>query len=204
MIGGVSYWISCVSHYQQPPAGQNPYGQQAPYGQQPPYGYGQPQSPYYPPPMPPMGAGGPPPQALAGQGARLGARILDGIFVVVLMIVPLLISGAIRATADGAAPLASLVMLVGMIAVFLLYEPLMLSKSGSTFGKRICGIRVARLSDGQNLSYGGALWRMLSSYLMGFVPLLGLLNILWCLWDSPYRQCLHDKAASSVVVLRNA
>ncbi|MEU8579454.1 RDD family protein [Streptomyces abikoensis] len=193
-----------MSHYQQPPAGQNPYGQQAPYGQQPPYGYGQPQSPYYPPPMPPMGAGGPPPQALAGQGARLGARILDGIFVVVLMIVPLLISGAIRATADGAAPLASLVMIVGMIAVFLLYEPLMLSKSGSTFGKRICGIRVARLSDGQNLSYGGALWRMFSSYLMGFVPLLGLLNILWCLWDSPYRQCLHDKAASSVVVLRNA
>lgn len=203
MIGGVSYWISCVSHYQQPPAaGQNPYGQ-APYGQQPPYGYGQPQSPYYPPPMPPMG-GGPPPQALAGQGARLGARILDGIFVVILMIVPLVISGVIRAAGDGAAPLATLVMVVGMIAVFALYEPLMLSKSGSTFGKRICGIRVARLSDGQNLSYGGALWRMFSSYLMGFVPFLGLLNILWCLWDSPYRQCLHDKAASSVVVLRGA
>ncbi|MEU3353956.1 RDD family protein [Streptomyces sp. NPDC037389] len=193
-----------MSHYQQPPAaGQNPYGQN-PYGQQPPYGYGQPQSPYYPPPMPPMGAGGPPPQALAGQGARLGARILDGIFMIIPMIVVAMISAGIRAAADGATPLSALVTIVGMIAVFFLYEPLMLSKSGSTFGKRICGIRVARLSDGQNLSYGGALWRMFSSYLMAFVPFLGLLNILWCLWDSPYRQCLHDKAASSVVVLRSA
>jgi hypothetical protein len=29
---------------------------------------------------------------------------------------------------------------------------------------------------------------------------VGLLDPLWCLWDKPYRQCLHDKPAKTVVV----
>ncbi|MFK4273751.1 RDD family protein, partial [Streptomyces milbemycinicus] len=30
--------------------------------------------------------------------------------------------------------------------------------------------------------------------------LFWLINVLWCTWDRPYRQCLHDKAAKTVVV----
>jgi hypothetical protein len=27
-----------------------------------------------------------------------------------------------------------------------------------------------------------------------------LINVLWCTWDDPYHQCIHDKAAKTVVV----
>ena len=33
-----------------------------------------------------------------------------------------------------------------------------------------------------------------------FVPFLNWLDGLWQLWDQPYRQCLHDKFAQTVVV----
>lgn len=35
---------------------------------------------------------------------------------------------------------------------------------------------------------------------MAVVPFLSTLNVLWCCWDQPNRQCLHDKVVSSVVV----
>ncbi|MEU4210941.1 RDD family protein [Streptomyces sp. NPDC026206] len=180
-----------MSHYQQQPGAQNPYGYSAP----PPQ--------YYPPSMPPMGPAGPPEQALANQGARLGARVLDLFF----MIVPMIVVGIINAIvvdASGVSPAgAALLGLVGL-AVVLCYEPVMNSKYGATFGKRICGLRVARLSDGQNLSLGAAFGRWAVYILIGFIPLGGLINVLSCCWDKPYRQCFHDKAAGSVVVNRNA
>jgi hypothetical protein len=33
-----------------------------------------------------------------------------------------------------------------------------------------------------------------------FIPFLGLIDGLWQLWDKPLQQCLHDKAAQTVVV----
>jgi hypothetical protein len=29
---------------------------------------------------------------------------------------------------------------------------------------------------------------------------IGLIDPLWCLWDTPYKQCLHDKPPKTVVV----
>jgi uncharacterized RDD family membrane protein YckC len=43
-----------------------------------------------------------------------------------------------------------------------------------------------------------ALPGILSAVCVG--ALFWLLNVLWCTWDQPYRQCLHDKAAKTVVV----
>ncbi|WP_338320576.1 hypothetical protein [Streptomyces lonarensis] len=31
------------------------------------------------------------------------------------------------------------------------------------------------------------------------VLLVGLLNVVWCLWDRPWRQCWHDKVAGTFV-----
>lgn len=193
----LSYWICPVSNYQQPP--QNPYG------------YGPPQPPQYPqappPGMPPTGGypmgyptQGPPEQALANQGARLGARILDGLIIMVPLIVVGVINAMVASSSKGVGVVTALVFFVVLIAAILFYEPYMNSKYGATFGKRICGLRVARLSDGQNLSFGAAMGRVLIAYVLGFVPFGGLLNVLWCTWDKPYRQCLHDKVVSSVVV----
>ena len=88
---------------------------------------------------------------------------------------------------------------IGLVAV-LLYEPILTWKYGATLGKRALGLRVAVLDNGQSPSAGRAFGRWVSAIAMGFVPFLGLINVLWCLWDTPYRQCLHDKAAGTVVV----
>ncbi|WP_157851666.1 RDD family protein [Streptomyces monomycini] len=218
---------------QQPPYGQQaPNGQQPPYGQQPPHeAYGQGQAPGYGAPgygapgygapgygapgygapgqpgHPPYGtpqAGGPPIGMLAGRGARLGARALDGLFQTAAVIVVLVVVGIIQALLPrgaGAGIPTALAGIVGVVAA-LFYEPFMNWKYGATFGKRICGLRIARLNDGADLSFGQAVGRWAVVFPMGFVPFLGLLNVLWCCWDEPFRQCLHDKVAGTVVVKR--
>jgi len=37
-----------------------------------------------------------------------------------------------------------------------------------------------------------------------FVPGLNWIDGLWQLWDKPYRQCLHDKFAETLVIKLNA
>jgi uncharacterized RDD family membrane protein YckC len=46
----------------------------------------------------------------------------------------------------------------------------------------------------------GTCWGRAAAY-FGFnlVSVLGLLDVIWCLWDEE-RQCLHDKVASTLVV----
>ncbi|MFE7232253.1 RDD family protein [Streptomyces sp. NPDC002405] len=166
---------------------------------QQPYGYGQ---PTYPPPAGPAPVG-PPPGALGNQGARLAARFLDGVFMLLAL---LLVAGLVVLIQNLTVDNDSIGMVAGVIGysgigvVLLCYEPVMHWKSGATYGKRICGLRVARLDDGRHLSFGRAWLRWFTGFLMGFVPFLGLLDVLWCLWDKPFQQCLHDKAANSVVL----
>jgi uncharacterized RDD family membrane protein YckC len=81
----------------------------------------------------------------------------------------------------------------------------MLSRTGQTLGKMALKIRVANFSDGSVPGSAGwvraavfALPGILSAVCVG--ALFWLLNVLWCTWDQPYRQCLHDKAAKTVVV----
>ncbi|MGW4046271.1 RDD family protein [Streptomyces sp. NPDC004721] len=167
--------------------------------QQQPYGYWQ---PTYPPPYGPAPVG-PPPGALGNQGARLAARFLDGVFMLLAL---LLVAGLVVLIQNLTVDNDSIGMVAGVIGysgigvVLLCYEPVMHWKSGATYGKRICGLRVARLDDGRHLSFGRAWLRWFTSFLMGFVPFLGLVDVLWCLWDKPFQQCLHDKAANSVVL----
>ncbi|WKX69078.1 RDD family protein [Streptomyces sp. XD-27] len=168
--------------------------QQSPYGHQPPqapYGYPYPQQPY---PYMPMGPAGPPPHLLADPGSRLGARLLDALFVLVGCIVaniPSFIAPSLATRMVG---------ILAFVAAFAVYEPVMLATRGATFGKQICGLGVVRLEDGGKISGGKAFGRWAISLLMGIVPILGLLNILWCCWDKPNRQCLHDKVVTTVVI----
>ncbi|MFC7892505.1 RDD family protein [Streptomyces sp. NPDC057381] len=76
------------------------------------------------------------------------------------------------------------------VATYLLYFPFCVSEFGSTLGKRICGRRVAHRDTGRNIGFGPALVREISWPVFSLVPVLGLLNSLWCCWDQPYRQCL--------------
>lgn len=90
------------------------------------------------------------------------------------------------------------------LLIYFLYEGAMLSATGQTVGKKLMRIRVAMLEHGQ-VPRGVPGWLRAAIYSIPvLVPCCGslfwLVNVLWCTWDRPYRQCLHDKGAKTVVV----
>jgi uncharacterized RDD family membrane protein YckC len=206
----------------QEPYGQQPYGQpqygQQPYGQpqyaQPQYGqqYGQ-----------PGGAPGQPQLATAGD--RFLARLLDGLIlaipsfaiILVLFLIPVFFATSLISNSAGVTAGAVLVFFLGFLLTlvaqaFLTYwygVKYLTKHGGQTKGKQWRNIRVVTL-DGTPLTEGVARRRWMAyegSSLLGIIPFLGwlvsiyvLLDVLWLLWDQPYRQCLHDKYASTIVV----
>lgn len=73
---------------------------------------------------------------------------------------------------------------------------------GRTIGKRILGIRIRMLAVDRNPGWGSATVRW-GTYTLGVLVLTALFAIvdyLWPLWDKPWRQALHDKAARTIVV----
>ncbi len=67
---------------------------------------------------------------------------------------------------------------------------------GRSVGRRIMGIRVVRLSDGEAPGWGTGLARTLASLLSSLPYGFGFL---WALWDAD-KQTWHDKLADTVVV----
>ncbi|MET8680456.1 RDD family protein [Streptomyces sp. NPDC004647] len=180
-----------------PPYGSDPYGG-GPYGPgggpgRDPYGG----SPYGADPL----AGMPP---LANRGKRLVARIIDGLLISIPVgaLMTLIVGGYDPTDTDDTAKSVSVQGTV--LLVYLIYEGLMLTNSGQTVGKKLMKVRVALLENG-GVPAGSAGWIRAAVYtLPEFVPCCGfifwLVNVLNCTWDKPYQQCLHDKAAKTVVV----
>ena len=75
------------------------------------------------------------------------------------------------------------------------YQVYFFTGTGQTLGAKVMGIRVVGI-DGNPLSVGAALARVLGAYVSSV--LLGI-GYLWMLWDAN-KQTLHDKMASSIVV----
>ncbi|MCL2550727.1 MAG: RDD family protein [Actinomycetia bacterium] len=143
---------------------------------------------------------------LATPSQRFLARVIDtGVLLVIdVLVSAVLLGGDVRHPGD--VPYGRQV-LVGMLmfVLYFAYEGAMTAARGQTLGKMAMRIRAARLSDGAVPGPAGwtraavyALPGVLTVILVG--PLFWLLNSLWCLWDQPFRQCLHDKAAGTVVV----
>ncbi|MFF3768457.1 RDD family protein [Streptomyces sp. NPDC001922] len=181
--------------YRGAPGGGRPYGG-GPYGGGPqggdPYGSGSGVDPL---------AGMPP---LANRGRRLLARIIDGLLIAIPVgvIMSLIVGGYDPTDPDDTGRSATVQGTV--MLVYFIYEGLMLSNSGQTVGKKLMNIRVALLDNG-GIPAGSAGWIRAAVYtLPEFVPCCGfifwLINVLNCTWDKPYQQCLHDKAAKTVVV----
>ncbi|MFI0486501.1 RDD family protein [Actinomadura sp. 9N215] len=146
----------------------------------------------------------------ADAGLRLGARFLDGIVTLFITLASgLVVTGVFAAinggNMDNVGPEYGVPMLVVIIGTPFLYEWLQISRWGATLGKRAVGIKVVRAADGGPVPKGRAVLRALCFspgiyYAPNYLPVLGQLNILWLLWDRPLRQCLHDKAAKTMVV----
>ncbi len=89
-----------------------------------------------------------------------------------------------------------------MLAVLLvggvLYEALPTAKWGRTLGKKLFGVRVLDIESHDTVRFGAALRRWLVYGVLGVLA-VGVFNVLWCLFDRPWRQCWHDKAARTFV-----
>jgi uncharacterized RDD family membrane protein YckC len=158
--------------------------------------YPPPPPPPPPPPVGPIGAGEPLDalgRPLAAWGQRLGAFVIDELFVFVVTLCAAILFG-LRHRFLGA--VLSLVMAAAYYAV------LNGSEMGQTFGKRALGIQVRDAASGGSIGMERAALRYVVVGLFRIVPFFGLFTLLdglWPLWD-PSRHALHDKIAGSVVV----
>ncbi|MEY9946925.1 RDD family protein [Kitasatospora sp. GAS1066B] len=195
---------------QQPPHDQQAYGtpgygQQAPgYGQQPPGygqqpyaapGYGQ-QAPGWLAPPNPYGPPAPGTRQLASAGDRFVARLID----LAVLIIPIFLIEFVAATAVG----SIVASILGAALVFLYEIAMLLTQNQQTVGKKVMKLRVVSLAHGARPT-DNELWTRAAVYglpqaVYCIGSLFSLLNMLWLLWDKPYQQCLHDKAAKTVVV----
>ncbi|MEV0222399.1 RDD family protein [Streptomyces sp. NPDC050704] len=94
------------------------------------------------------------------------------------------------------------VYLGGILAVLVLfgvlYEAVPTAKWGRTLGKKLCGLQVRDIEGGEPPSFGSALRRWLVYSVPG-VLVVGVVGVVWGLFDRPWRQCWHDKAAHTFV-----
>jgi uncharacterized RDD family membrane protein YckC len=210
-----------------PGYGQPGYGQPYNPGYAQPYhpGYGQPYQAF----GPVMGAKNP---ALAEWWRRLLARLIDG-FIIAVIFAPVWVppwrtfirsvqnianqypGGQLNANPAASTALASAEgHLVGkMVAIFFatyvvvfLYDWIQHWQWGQTIGKRVLGTRVIRDDGNPSIGAGPACGRAAIYAFAPLIPIAGslfeLINELWLTWD-PRRQCLHDKAAHTVVVKKD-
>lgn len=124
--------------------------------------------------LPPAGAG-----AVAGYGRRLGALLVDWL---IALVVSAAVAGALHWSSFGRSSTTLL--------VFGLLTWLSIALTGTSPGKRLCGLRVVRVG-GRPVGAGWSFVR--TALLLLVVPAL--------LWDRDHRG-LHDRAADSVVVMR--
>ncbi|WP_433371444.1 RDD family protein [Actinoplanes sp. CA-142083] len=178
---------------------------------QPPVYYYVPVQP--PPPVSPAGV------PLADFGTRLLAYIIDALLVGAVAFVYLIVAGIILGLSlagqgfsedDPFALLAELWLpllfielgfFVLYLLVYYLYEVEFMHRTGQTLGKKAMKIKVVAIDPSARLTRGMATRRYLVQQVAGmFVPFFSYVDGLWQLWDKPYLQTLHDKAAQTVVV----
>ncbi|MFF1506245.1 RDD family protein [Streptomyces sp. NPDC058326] len=154
----------------------------------------------------------------AGLGRRLLARLIDSVVLGALVggasfpfVTAALdhIDGKIEAARqsgvtvqvwllDGTTSVQFGIALASLFVIGVLYEALPTAKWGRTLGKKLCGIEVRDIEAHQPPRFGAALRRWLVYSVLGLL-VIGVFNVLWCLFDRPWRQCWHDKAARTFV-----
>lgn len=165
------------------------------------------------------------PFPLASWWSRVGARLIDSI-IMALVLMPLAIAllwqpfrtlidslpadGSPPSTAavnDFSAAIVERVLPLSLLSVViqLVYEVPQTVLYGRTLGKRVAGIRVRPLAEDRLPNWQEGLIRWAVMALGGLIcsGLFTLLDCLFPLWDKPWQQALHDKAAKTIVVPRS-
>lgn len=215
-----------VPHGQVPPAGYTVPAGAVPPGYPGYAGYpgypGYPPRPIYPPaPLAPNG------QPLADFFNRLGAYLIDALImggINFILILPFVIwwvvafmtevetistSNDPQVTLDdswywqfflGYLLLVGVLLLISL-AVSYLYLVEFTWRSGQTIGKRMLKLKIVPADPAAERTRGMLAKRWLVEQVGGvLIPFFSYVDGLWQLWDKPLQQCLHDKAAKTVVV----
>ncbi|MCG0069965.1 RDD family protein, partial [Streptomyces tricolor] len=99
---------------------------------------------------------------------------------------------------DGTTGTSLGIVLAVLLLAGVLYEVLPTVKWGRTLGKKLCGLEVRDIEAHEPPTFGPALRRWLVFSVPGLL-VVGIVGVLWCLFDRPWRQCWHDKAAHTFV-----
>lgn len=182
--------------YQPPPPGYQPpgYGQAPPAYGQAPAGYGQ-VAPNY-----------------ASWGSRVGAALLDGLIAFGIFLIPLIVgfvimlqNAEVNEVTDeltGVEPLGVIILIltgIGYFAFDIWNRGIRVGTTGQSLGKKVVGISVVKADTGAFLGGGGGFLRWLVATVFSGISCLGLIDVLWPLWDDR-KQTLHDKVVSSVAL----
>lgn len=140
---------------------------------------------------------------LAGRGARLVAVIIDALLITVVALPLMFVLGLIDAAATGPALGTTILSAVLGMAAFLLINSYFLANSGQTVGKKIMGVRIVAVRDGQILPLSKVVGlRYLPIWIVQAIPLVGglfgLINALFIFRAD--RRCIHDLIAGTQVV----
>ncbi|MFH8799279.1 RDD family protein [Streptomyces sp. NPDC017936] len=99
---------------------------------------------------------------------------------------------------DGTTSVYLGIVLAVLMVAGILYEALPTAKWGRTLGKKLFGLQVRDIEGHEPPSFGAALRRWLVYSVPGLLA-VGVVGVLWGLFDKPWRQCWHDKAAHTFV-----
>lgn len=149
---------------------------------------------------------------LASPGARLGARIIDGIimFFAITLIglvgfggTATLVGDANSSAEVGAALTGFFGTLILMAVVGIVYEVSLIALKGQTVGKMATNVKIIRADNGDVPGWGKSIGRWFLPSVLWMIPflgwILGILVYVSLTWDDR-RQGWHDKAAGTVAI----
>lgn len=144
---------------------------------------------------------------IAGRGTRLGAALIDGVIMMIIIFTPMLIiMGGWAAYAEKSQSSGFLFNLLMGLAGFVAYvavNGVFLAANGQTIGKKLLGIKIVRI-DGSKADFQRILFRRLAPiHFLGLIPFVGwVVSLVDCLMIfRESNQCLHDTIADTIVIV---
>lgn len=136
-------------------------------------------------------------QETATRNSRFAANLMDNL----IMVICFLPAGFLDDSKDWTNP-GDMWMLVGLGAFFLVlvFNCIYIASNGQTIGKKMTGIRVVRMDDGEKAGFLRIVFLrfVVAQGLLGMIPFWNLIDIL-CIFGEE-RRCLHDKIAGTKVI----
>jgi uncharacterized RDD family membrane protein YckC len=133
---------------------------------------------------------------LADRGTRLGAALLDGLVLFVMVYLPFLLS-LIGARTGSSSWVGLIAGGIGFIA-WMFFTVKFLGENGQSIGKKACKIKLLR-KDGSEVSISRVIiGRNLVNSVLGVIPLYGVIDPLFIFGNQ--RRCVHDYIADTIVV----